>query len=65
VLTAGGIMSAPLAPQATTGTVAASALVSELLPILVATDRPVAVLDDHGQVCGAVDRLSVLRALAE
>jgi len=28
-------------------------------------DRPVAVLDDDGQVCGVVDRLSVLRALAE
>ena len=65
VLTAGGIMTAPLAVQATTGTVAATALVSELLPIVVASDRPVAVLDEQGHICGAVDRLSVLRALAE
>ncbi|MDQ1495664.1 MAG: hypothetical protein QOG69_2147, partial [Actinomycetota bacterium] len=28
-------------------------------------DRPIAVLDDDGHICGAVDRLSVLRALAE
>jgi hypothetical protein len=39
--------------------------VSELLPIVVATDRPVAVVDEHGRVCGTVDRLAVLRALAE
>jgi glycine betaine/proline transport system ATP-binding protein len=65
VLTAGGIMSAPLDAQATTGTVSATASVSELLPIVVATDRPVAVVDEHGSVCGTVDRLSVLRALAE
>jgi glycine betaine/proline transport system ATP-binding protein len=65
VLTAGGIMSAPLAGHATTGTVAATASVSELLPIVVATDGPVAVVDEAGRVCGAVDRLSVLQALAE
>jgi glycine betaine/proline transport system ATP-binding protein len=65
VLTAGGIMSGPLDGQATAGTVLATASVSELLPIVVATDRPVAVVDEHGSVCGAVDRLSVLRALAE
>ena len=47
------------------GTVAATTPVSDLLPIVVATDRPVAVLDDDGQVCGAVDRLAVLRALAD
>ena len=65
VLTAGGIMRAPLEADDTTGTVAATMLVSELLPIVVATERPIAVLDDDGRVCGAVDRLSVLRALAE
>jgi glycine betaine/proline transport system ATP-binding protein len=65
VLTAGGIMLGALDPSETTGTVAASALVSELLPIVVATDRPIAVLDDDGRVCGRVDRLTVLRALAE
>ena len=49
VLTAGGIMSARARrADATTGTVAATTLVSDLLPIVVATDRPVAVLDDDG-----------------
>jgi len=65
VLTAGGIMSAPLDGHATAGTVSATASVSELLPIVVATDGPVAVIDEHGSICGVVDRLSVLRALAE
>ncbi len=65
VLTAGGIMSAPLAGNQTTGTVAATASVSELLPIVIATDGPVAILDGDGRVCGAVDRLIVLRALSE
>jgi glycine betaine/proline transport system ATP-binding protein len=65
VLTAGGIMSAPLADVDTAGTVADTTPVSELLAIVIASDKPVAVLDDTGQVCGAVDRLAVLRALAE
>jgi glycine betaine/proline transport system ATP-binding protein len=65
VLTAGGIMRGQLDAHETAGTVAATALLSELLPIVVATDRPIAVLDDDGRVCGAVDRLSVLRALAD
>ena len=65
VLTAGGIMRAALATDQTTGTVAATTLVSDLLPIVVASDRPVAVLDDDGRVCGAVDRLCVLTALAD
>jgi len=65
VLTAGGIMNVPVDGQATTGTVALTASVSELLPIVAATDGPVAVLDEHGRVCGTVDRLSVLQALAE
>jgi glycine betaine/proline transport system ATP-binding protein len=65
VLTAGGIMAGPLSPDATSGTVAATTLVSDLLPIVVVNERPVAVLDDDGQVCGSVDRLSVLTALAD
>jgi glycine betaine/proline transport system ATP-binding protein len=65
VLTAGGIMREPLDPSETSGSVAINTSVSDLLPIVVATDRPVAVLDDDGRVCGAVDRLIVLRALAE
>ena len=65
VLTAGGIMREPLDAAETVGTVAATTVVSDLLPIVVATDRPVAVVDDAGRVCGVVDRLSVLRALAD
>jgi glycine betaine/proline transport system ATP-binding protein len=65
VLTAGGIMQPALAADATAGTVPDTTLVSDLLPIVVASDRPVAVLDDDGTVCGSVDRLSVLRALAD
>jgi glycine betaine/proline transport system ATP-binding protein len=65
VLTAGGIMQPPLPADATAGTVPDTTLVSDLLPIVVASDRPVAVLGDEGQVCGAVDRLAVLQALAD
>jgi glycine betaine/proline transport system ATP-binding protein len=65
VLTAGGIMSAPLDGQTAAGSVNATMPVSELLPIVVASDQPIAVVDEDGRVCGAVDRLAVLRALAE
>jgi glycine betaine/proline transport system ATP-binding protein len=65
VLTAGGIMVAPLLADETAGTVADTTPVSELLPIVVASERPIAVLDDEGRVAGAVDRLCVLRALAD
>ena len=64
VLTAGGIM-APVNGEETSGTVAAAMLVCDLIPILVGSEHPVAVLDEHGQVCGVVDRLSALRALAD
>jgi glycine betaine/proline transport system ATP-binding protein len=65
VLTAGGIMSRPLAGRTAAGSVNATMPVSELLPIVVASDQPIAVVDEDGRVCGTVDRLSVLRALAE
>jgi glycine betaine/proline transport system ATP-binding protein len=65
VLTAGGIMGPALNGGQTSGSVADTTPVSELLPILVASDLPLAVLDDQGQVCGTVDRLAALRALAE
>jgi glycine betaine/proline transport system ATP-binding protein len=65
VLTAGGIMGPPLHEDETAGTVADTTLVSALLPIVVATEKPIAVLDNEGHVCGAVDRLRVLRALAD
>jgi glycine betaine/proline transport system ATP-binding protein len=63
VLTAGGIMRA-VDGEATTGTVASTTPVSDLLPIVAATEQPVAVVED-GRVCGVVDRLSVLQALAD
>jgi glycine betaine/proline transport system ATP-binding protein len=65
VLTVGGIMGEPLGTDATSGTVAATMLVSDLLPVVVASELPVAVLDDDGRVCGSVDRLRVLAALAD
>jgi hypothetical protein len=58
-------MSPRLDGGGTEGSVSGTTPVSELLPIVVATDRPVAVLDAQGKVCGTVDRLAVLRALAE
>jgi glycine betaine/proline transport system ATP-binding protein len=64
VLTAGGIMRA-VDGQAPTRRVADTTHVSDLLPIVVATDEPVGVVDPDGMVCGVVDRLSVLRALAD
>jgi glycine betaine/proline transport system ATP-binding protein len=65
VLTAGGIMRPPLPANDTAVTVVDTTRVSDLLPIVVANEQPVAVVDGDGQVCGSVDRLSVLRALAD
>ena len=65
VLTAGGIMTEALAPDATSGTIAATTPVSELVSIVIATEKPIAVVDDDGRTCGAIDRLAVLRALSE
>jgi glycine betaine/proline transport system ATP-binding protein len=65
VLTAGGIMRAPLPSDGTGVSVPDTTLVSDLLTIVVANERPIAVLDDDGRVCGSVDRLCVLRALAD
>src|SRR6478609_6195049 len=57
VLTAGGIMGPVLNGGQTAGSVAATTSLSDLLPLLVGSEQPVAVLDEHGEVCGAVDRL--------
>jgi glycine betaine/proline transport system ATP-binding protein len=65
VLTAGGIMGPPLNGEQTAGTVAAGVLVCDLIPMLVGSELPLAVLDENGEVCGAVDRLAALRALAD
>jgi glycine betaine/proline transport system ATP-binding protein len=65
VLTAGGIMGPPQNGEQTAGSVAAGTLVCDLIPMLVGSDGPVAVLDEQGNVCGAVDSLRALRALAD
>ncbi len=63
VLTARSIMN-PVVDGATTR-VAAATKVSDLVPIVASVDAPVAVIDDDGSVCGSVDRLCVLDALAD
>ena len=63
VLTARAIMN-PAVDGATTR-VAAATKVSELVPIVASVDAPVAVIDEDGSVCGSVDRLCVLDALAD
>jgi len=65
VLTAGGIMTPARNGRPTAGAVADTTPVSELLPLLVGSDQPLTVLDENGQVCGTVDRLAALRALAD
>jgi glycine betaine/proline transport system ATP-binding protein len=66
VLTARAIMR-PASAAATAGSthVAAATKVSDLVPVVAAVDGPVAVRDDDGSVCGEVDRLCVLDALAD
>ena len=44
---------------------AAATKVSDLVPVVAATDGPVAVCEDDGTVRGSVDRLCVLGALAD
>ena len=63
VLTARSIMN-PVDAAATT-TVPADTSVNDLVPIVAATDGPVAVVDTDGTVCGSVDRLCVLDALTD
>ena len=38
---------------------------SDLVPVVAAHDGPVAVCDDDGSVCGEIDRVCVLDALAD
>jgi glycine betaine/proline transport system ATP-binding protein len=63
VLTAGSIMN-PVDATATT-TIPADTSVNDLVPVVAATDGPVAVVDGDGTVCGSVDRLCVLDALTD
>jgi len=63
VLTARSIMN-PVDAGATTA-VPADTSVNDLVPVVAATDGPVAVVDDDGTVCGSVDRLCVLDALTD
>ncbi|MGZ4714412.1 MAG: quaternary amine ABC transporter ATP-binding protein [Acidimicrobiia bacterium] len=64
VLTARSIMRPATTSDATTR-VGASTPVTELVPVVAATDAAVAVCDDDGVVCGEVDRRCVLDALVE
>ncbi|MGZ4676436.1 MAG: quaternary amine ABC transporter ATP-binding protein [Acidimicrobiia bacterium] len=64
VLTARSIMRPATTSDATTR-VGASTTVTELVPVVAATDAAVAVCDDDGVVCGEVDRRCVLDALVE
>jgi glycine betaine/proline transport system ATP-binding protein len=63
VLTARSIMN-PVDPAAS-ATIPATTSVNDLVPVVAATDGPVAVIDDDGTVCGSVDRLCVLDALTD
>ncbi|MGZ6886560.1 MAG: quaternary amine ABC transporter ATP-binding protein [Acidimicrobiia bacterium] len=64
VLTARSIMRPATTSDALTR-VGASTTVTELVPVVAATDAAVAVCDDDGVVCGEVDRRCVLDALVE
>ena len=63
VLRAGSVMAAPVAGA--TASVAASARISEALPALVASEAPVAVVDDTDRVVGSIDRARVATLLGE
>jgi glycine betaine/proline transport system ATP-binding protein len=63
VLTARSIMN-PVDATAT-ATIPADTSVNDLVPVVAATDGPVAVVDGDGTVCGSVDRLCVLDALTD
>jgi osmoprotectant transport system ATP-binding protein len=65
VLTARAIMGPVEDAALSTVHVAAGTRVSDLVPIVAATDDAVAVLDDDGQPCGSLDRVMVLNALAD
>jgi glycine betaine/proline transport system ATP-binding protein len=64
VLTARSIMR-PASAVAAGAHVDASTKVSDLVPVVAAVDGPVAVRDDDGTVCGEIDRVCVLDALAD
>ena len=63
VLTARSIMNPAVADAI--ARVDAETKVSDLVPVVAATDGPVAVIDIDGSVCGSVDRVCVLDALAD
>jgi len=64
VLTAAAIMR-PVNGETPAARVDARTLVNDLVPVVAGVDGPVAVCDDDGTVCGVVDRLCVLNALAD
>jgi glycine betaine/proline transport system ATP-binding protein len=63
VLTARSIMNPAVADAGTR--VDAETKVNDLVPVVAATDGPVAVIDADGSICGSVDRLCVLDALSD
>jgi glycine betaine/proline transport system ATP-binding protein len=65
VLTARAIMGPIEAAAGATVHVAAGTRVSDLVPVVAATDDVVGVMDDDGRPCGSLDRVMVLNALAD
>ena len=63
VLTAAAVLGAPV--SGATMSVRSSAHISEVLPALVASDLPVAVVDEHDTVVGSIDRARVAALLGE
>ena len=62
ILTAGAIMRAA-DERPTLGTVSVSILLNDLVPIVAASDAPIAVVDTDGRNVGVIDRVTVLTAL--
>lgn len=63
VLTAAAVTGAPVAGA--TSSVLRTARISEVLPALVSSDAPVAVVDEHDNVVGSIDRRRVAELLGE
>lgn len=58
-----GSLALPVSPLAEGAPVRASALVAEIAPRVLSSDRPVPVTDDHGEVIGAIDRQRVIETI--
>jgi glycine betaine/proline transport system ATP-binding protein len=58
-----GSLADPVTALATGAPVSASALVAEIAPRVLASDRPVPVADDEGAIIGAIDRQRVIATI--